>query len=147
MWSRFLFSHHREDELHRCYAVRGRFFCARCVGLYPVLLLAWVLQFVFHVSSQEMLVERWMVLGLSLPAMVDWVWGQFWPKAFSNGWRTLTGGLLGLALGRMLYIHMKEPFPVGLCWQLLAGLFVVLLVVLLKWRRAIRSSQGSSEEG
>ncbi|MCL2012132.1 MAG: DUF2085 domain-containing protein [Cystobacterineae bacterium] len=144
MWGLFLFSHHREAELHRCYAVKGKYFCARCTGLYPVLALALMVQFVFYVSHEEMLVERYVVLGLSLPAIVDWMWGQFWPHAFTNGWRTWTGGLMGLALGRTLYIHMKEPFPMGLRWQLLASLIAVFLVLLLKWAGVARSSHEKS---
>jgi uncharacterized membrane protein len=147
MWGRFFLSHHRGNELHRCYAVRGKFFCARCVGLYPVLLLALTAQFVFHAPQKEMAVERWIALWLSLPAMIDWMLGQFWPHAFSNAWRTFTGGLLGLALGRMLYIHMREPFPMGLCWQLLAGLVAVLLVCLLKWAKLAGSLRGPDEKG
>jgi len=138
MWFFFL-SHHRENELHRCYAFAGKFFCARCVGLYPVLVGTLVFQFVFHIPQKEFSAERWMVLGLSLPAVVDWMWGQFRPHAFSNVWRSFTGGLLGVALGRTLYIHMREPFPVGLLWQLLASLVAVVLVLLLKsgrfWQR------------
>jgi len=147
MWGRFLLSHHREHELHRCYAVQGQFLCARCTGLYPVVLLVWVAQFVFHAPPREMAIERWIVLGLSLPAMVDWMLGQFWPHAFSNVWRTFTGGLLGLALGRMLYIHMREPFPMGLCWQLLASLIAVLLVLLLKWAKVADALRGLGKKG
>jgi hypothetical protein len=117
------------------------------VGLYPVLLLALAAQFVFHAPQSEMAVERWIVLGLSLPAIVDWMLGQFWPNAFSNAWRTSTGGLMGLALGRMLYIHMREPFPMGLCWQLLASLAAVLLVCLLKWAKSTCSLRGPKEKG
>jgi len=100
-----------------------------------MLFLVLAAQFVFHAPPGEVAVESWVVLGLSLPAMVDWVLGQFWPHAFSNVWRTCTGGLLGLALGRTLYVHMREPFPMGLRWQLLASLVAVLLVLLLKWRK------------
>jgi uncharacterized membrane protein len=147
MWSQFFLSHHRENALHRCYAAGGKFLCARCVGLYPVVLLMLLAQFVFHAPQKEMAVERWIVLGLSLPAMVDWMLGQLWPHAFSNLWRTFTGGLAGVALGRMLYIHMREPFPVGLRWQLLGGLAAVLLVLLLKWAKTSVSSHGSGEKG
>ena len=143
---RFFLSHHRDNELHRCYAVQGHFLCARCLGLYPLLLLAWTAQFVFHAPPSEMAAEPWVVLGLSLPAMADWMVGQFWPHAFSNPWRTFTGGMLGLALGRMLYIHMREPFPTGLRWQLLAGLAAALLVLLLKWTKWARLLRTPNEK-
>jgi len=103
------------------------------------LLLALTAQFVFRAHPGEMAVEPWIVLGLSVPAMVDWMLGQWWPHAFSNAWRSFTGGLLGLALGRTLYIHMREPFPMGLRWQLLASLIVVVWVFLLKWARPASS--------
>ena len=52
-----------------------------------------------------------MVLALTLPALVDWAVGRFRPAAGSNAVRTLTGVLLGLALGRSLYMHVQRPLP------------------------------------
>jgi hypothetical protein len=77
------------------------------------------------------------VLGLTLPALVDWAVGRFRPASGSNAVRTLTGVLLGVALGRSLFIHVQKPLPAALLWQ--AGLVVgVALPVLLATSRGPR---------
>src|SRR5689334_15596394 len=57
------------------------------------------------VLEQDLLVA----LLLPLPALVDWARGRFDPRSGSNGVRLATGALLGVALGRTLYLHLRQP--------------------------------------
>jgi hypothetical protein len=74
-------------------------------------------------------------LALTAPATLDWAFGRFRPTAFSNPWRTLTGVLLGLALGRSLFIHVQRPFPPLLLAQSALVTVVALPVILATYRR------------
>lgn len=130
----FWLSHHREDEYNRTYVLGGVRVCARCLGTYPVLLACMVGLFTLRAPLQW----SWdvpVVLGLTLPALVDWAVGRFRPAGGSNLVRTLTGVLLGLALGRSLYIHVQRPLPTVLLAQ--AGLVtaVAVPVILATYRR------------
>jgi hypothetical protein len=71
---------------------------------------------------------EWRVgVGLLLPALADWCVGRLSPSSGSNSWRLLTGGLLGLGLGRALYLHLAiRPFPAVLLWQLGLSLAVAV---------------------
>ncbi len=75
------------------------------------------------------------VTALFLPALFDWAYGRFRPHAFSNLWRTFTGVLLGLSLGRSLFIHVQRPFPVVLLIQLGLVTAVATPVILATYRR------------
>lgn len=77
---------------------------------------------------------------LIVPATLDWAWGRVRnPHAGSNLWRSITGVLLGLGLGRSLFIHLQHPFPSVLLAQAglvtLGGLPVILIAYLLQRRR------------
>jgi uncharacterized membrane protein len=131
-------SHHREDELDRCYHVGGAYLCARCLGTYPVLFTVFALQ----LALTSPLHHPWDVpvgTALVVPAALDWAWGRWRPHAFSNAWRSLTGLLLGLGLGRTLYVHAQRPFPPALLAQLglvaAIALPVVLVAYLRRWGR------------
>jgi uncharacterized membrane protein len=133
----FWLSHHHPDEFDRCYRVGPLHVCARCLGTYPVLFTAIAVQFALAVP----LAHPWDVpLGLALvaPATVDWALGRFDPHRFSNPWRTFTGVLLGLGLGRSLFIHLRQPFPVVLIAQLLGVTAVAVPVILATYRRGRR---------
>ena len=49
--------------------------------------------------------------SVRIAALFDWAYGRFRPHAASNLWRTVTGVLLGMALGRTLYVHLQKPLP------------------------------------
>ena len=129
----FWLSHHHAEEYNRTYRLGGVRVCARCLGTYPVMLAAMV----GLIRLRAPLAWDWdvpVVLGLTLPALVDWAVGRFRPTGGSNAVRTLTGVLLGLALGRSLSVHVQRPLPAVLLWQaaLVAG--VALPVLLATWR-------------
>lgn len=130
----FWLSHHHDDELDRCYRFGAVHVCARCLGTYPVLFAAIAVQ----LAVRAPLSHPWDVpVGLALvaPATLDWAYGRFHPHRFSNPWRTFTGVLLGLGLGRSLFIHLQKPFPVVLLVQLLGVTAVALPVILATYRR------------
>lgn len=129
----FWLSHHHEDEYNRTYLLGGVRVCARCLGTYPVLVA--VMMGLFSVRAP--LAWRWdvpVVLGLTLPALVDWAVGRFRPASGSNAVRTLTGVLLGMALGRSLFVHLQKPLPPMLVWQAALVLLVALPVLLVSSR-------------
>lgn len=129
----FWLSHHHPEEYNRTYVLGGVRVCARCLGTYPVLLA--VLVGLFKLRAP--LTWSWdmpVVLGLTLPALVDWAVGRFRPTGGSNAVRTLTGVLLGMALGRSLFIHLQQPLPAVLLWQaaLVAGVAVPVLLATFR---------------
>ena len=74
-------------------------------------------------------------VALVLPATLDWAYGRFHPHRFPNAWRTATGILLGLGLGRSLFIHVQRPMPPALLAQALVVTCVALPVILTAYRR------------
>jgi uncharacterized membrane protein len=130
----FWLSHHREDEYNRTYVLGGVRVCARCLGTYPVMLAVLVGLFALRVPLEW----RWdvpAVLGLTLPALVDWALGRFRPAGGTNQVRTLTGVFLGLALGRSLYVHIQRPLPAVLLAQAALVTAVAVPVILATYRR------------
>ncbi len=133
----FWLSHHPPEELHRCYRFGGVPVCARCLGTYPVLFAALVAQFARHAPLDTM----WDVpvaTALVAPATLDWALGRFRPTWFSNVWRTATGVLLGLGLGRSLYVHLQRPLPPMLLAQLAVVTGVSVPVILATYLRRSR---------
>ena len=129
----FWLSHHHEDEYNRTYLLDGVRVCARCLGTYPVLVA--VMMGLFALRAP--LAWPWdvpVVLGLTLPALVDWSVGRFRPASGTNAVRTLTGVLLGAALGRSLFVHVQKPLPPMLVWQGALVLLVALPVLFLSSR-------------
>lgn len=130
----FWLSHHPPDEHNRTYVLGGVRVCARCLGTYPVMLATLVGLFVLR-APREWPWDVPVVLGLTLPALVDWAVGRFRPAAGSNAVRTLTGVLLGLALGRSLQVHVQRPLPAVLLAQAALVTVVALPVILATYRR------------
>jgi uncharacterized membrane protein len=129
----FWLSHHHEEEYNRTYVLGGVRVCARCLGTYPALLA--VMVGLFKVRAP--LSWHWdvpVVLGLTLPALVDWAVGRFRPGGGSNAVRTLTGVLLGGALGRSLFVHFQRPLPAVLVWQAALVAVVALPVLLVTYK-------------
>jgi uncharacterized membrane protein len=128
----FWLSHHPEEEYNRTYFLGGVRVCARCLGTYPVLLA--VMGGLFAVRA----LRAWpwdvpVVLALTVPALGDWAVGRLRPASGSNAVRTLTGVLLGLALGRSLYVHVQRPLPMVLLAQAALVTAVALPVILITY--------------
>ncbi|AEI68132.1 DUF2085 domain-containing protein [Corallococcus macrosporus] len=133
----FWLSHHHPDEYNRTYLFGGVRVCARCLGTYPVLLV--VMMGLFAVRAPL----RWpwdvpVVLALTVPALGDWAVGRFRPASGNNAVRTLTGVLLGAALGRSLYVHLQQPLPPVLLAQAALVTAVAVPVILATYQRPRR---------
>ncbi|MBL8916322.1 MAG: DUF2085 domain-containing protein [Archangium sp.] len=133
----FWLSHHPAEELDRCYRLGGVHVCARCLGTYPVMFAAIALQLKLRFPLEHPL-DFIAVIALTLPATIDWAIGRFRPHRFSNPWRTATGVLLGLALGRTVFIHLQHPFPPVFLAQGIVVTVVALPVILASYRRKPR---------
>ena len=131
----FWLSHHHDDELDRCFKFGPVHVCARCLGTYPILFGVIALQFALHAPLSHAL-DVPIALGLLAPALADWAWGRFHPHAFSNPWRLFTGVLLGVALGRTLFIHLQRPLPLSLLLQMGLVTGVATPVILATYRRS-----------
>ena len=105
-------AHHRQDQAHRCVHVplagRGVALCARCLGLYPVLLAALVLQWALDLGPAGRL-DLVIAVGLAIPGLLDWGEGVLDPRSGNNPRRLITGAMLGVALGRSLWLHARDP--------------------------------------
>ena len=129
----FWLSHHPDDELDRTWRI-GRFHvCARCLGTYPTAFVTIAL-LLHRRAPLDWELDVPVGIALVLPATLDWAIGRFRPHAFSNLWRTATGVLLGLGLGRSLFIHLQRPFPTVLLWQAIVVLAIALPVFLMRYR-------------
>jgi hypothetical protein len=129
----FLLAHHRPEEHDRCYAVGGLHLCARCAGLYPALALVLALQLTGVVGTIR---AQWAVLYLlPMPAIFSWARRRLTGSAGSNPVSTVTGALLGVALGRGIFVYLHDHGSVAF-WAQAAGLVVVVLTVeiLGRWK-------------
>lgn len=133
----FWLSHHPPDELDRCYRLGSSHLCARCLGTYPVMFAAIAVQIVLRAPLEHPF-DLPLCLVLVLPATLDWAQGRFAPHRFSNLWRTFTGVLLGLGLGRSLFIHLQRPLPVALLAQGIVVTAIALPVILIAYRQRRR---------
>jgi uncharacterized membrane protein len=133
----FWLSHHHPDEFGRCYRFGSVQVCARCLGTYPVLALTLLLQLVLHAPLSHPL-DVPVGVALVLPATLDWAVGRLNPALGSNPWRSTTGLLLGLGLGRSLFIHLQRPLPVVLMCQATVVTMVGVAVILVAYRRKNR---------
>ena len=131
----FLLAHHRPAEYDRCYELGGLHVCARCAGLYPALALVLGLQLAGIVDTVR---AQWAVLYLlPVPAIFSWARRRLTGAGGSNPVSTVTGALLGVALGRGIYLYLHDHRSVAF-WALAAGLVVVVLTVEFLARRKIR---------
>ncbi len=130
----FWLSHHPPHEYGRTFRLGGVHVCARCLGTYPVLFAVMAAQLGLA-APLTWPGDEIVAVALLVPALLDWSWGRFRPEAGSNAQRLLTGALLGVGLGRTLYVHLQAPFPRALLIQ--AGLVtaVALPVIFASWLR------------
>jgi hypothetical protein len=122
----FLLAHHRPEEHDRCYKIGAVRLCARCAGLYPALAAMLALQLSGVLGPPR---ADWAVVFLlPLPALVSWGRRRLFGAPGSNPVSTLTGALLGIALGRSLHLYLRDPASVWF-WAQIGGLTLVVLVV------------------
>lgn len=135
---RVLLSHHRSSELHHCYRLpvtsRGIHVCARCLGLYPLLLATVGLESgVWRFESEH----RWLLaFALVTPAVIDWSGSMLFAAPRSNCRRTITGVLAGVGLGLAFGDYFRDS-TCGYFWALMGVLAAV--IALVWWTRAGRA--------
>ena len=133
----FWLSHHPPDELDRCYRFGSVHLCARCLGTYPVMFAAIAVQLALRAPLEHPL-DLLVCSALVLPATIDWALGRFQPHRFSNLWRSATGVLLGLGMGRSLFIHLQRPLPPALLAQGIVVTAIALPVIFTAYRQKRR---------
>lgn len=143
MKSPFALSHHRPADYHRCVAIGGVHLCARCLGLYPVLFSSIGVQIALR-SPLHWAADPWIAFLLPAPAMVDWARGRLDPRTGTNFSRLLTGVLLGLSLGRTLYLHLRRPGFALTMAQLVAMAAIFLAVEVFARLRPPRADPNAS---
>ena len=123
-----LVSHHPVHQLNRCYRVnvKGRsiFICARCLGLYPVLVSSLVVSLS---GGPGWGVSPWVMALLCLPALVDWGMARIGLAEGVNSLRTATGALAGLGFGLSLPGYFRNPSDPRFWWALGSLAATVLL--------------------
>ncbi len=128
-------SHHEPANYGRCVRLAGLHVCARCLGVYPVLFAALALQVAFRASLRGTW-DSWVAWVLPLPALVDWAQGRFRPSSGTNARRLLTGALLGAALSRSLYLHLRRPgHPLAMAQFLGLAVAAAAIEGIHLWRR------------
>lgn len=122
----FFLAHHHPDEYDRCYRLGPLRLCARCTGLYPAMIVMLVLQARGVIAAPR---AEWVLLyALPLPAVVSWTRRRLLGVTGSNPVTTLSGALLGVALGRGLFVYFADP-RAPVFWAQIAGLTVAVIAV------------------
>ena len=101
-------AHHPREQAHRCVHLGKRrvAVCARCLGLYPVMLAAQALQWALDLGPMGRL-DLFIALALALPGLLDWGEGIINHRSGNNARRLITGAMLGVALGRSVWLHSR----------------------------------------
>lgn len=136
----FILSHHPPEAYNRCLSVAGLHLCARCTGVYPVLFGLLAVQLALRAPLTHPW-DTWIAWVLPIPAVFDWARGRFNPASGTNLVRLVTGVMLGVALGRTLYLHLRQPLHPLAMKQLFAIAVVAAVVELLARPYRLRAAE------
>ncbi len=106
-------AHHNPAEAERCFQVRLPLvrrrlaICSRCSGLYPALAGAIVLQAALNARALGP-ADFWVSLVGIGPALVDWGLSWIGRRRGGNLLRFATGAVLGIALGRSIWLYFRD---------------------------------------
>jgi uncharacterized membrane protein len=118
-----LFSHHAPEQHDHCLFLplpggRRLPLCARCLGIYPMMLVVLALQLTGRLDLAW--TDPWLMILLPLPTVIEFLGEQTGRVQGSNRLRILTGLPLGVALGRMFLRYFQDPFD-PVFWALVAA--------------------------
>lgn len=128
-------AHHHRAHRSRCVTLplgSARLaLCARCLGLYPTMAITLALQAALGLGSAPSL-DWWLVLGATAPGLLDWGSGLLEPASGTNRRRIISGILLGVALGRSVWLYLRDPHQEVFWVQVFLVISVGLAVLLVK---------------
>ncbi len=123
--SRYILSHHTEEELYRCYALKLRtkeiHLCSRCLGIYAGIICGFLLHTFTLVSPVHYLP---FIMIFPLFALLDWSLSAFAGWRGHNLLRTLSGLALGIAYALGITLLISGDFRVlrvGIAYTLIAA--------------------------
>lgn len=116
-----LLSHHAPEQEDHCWRLFGVPICARCTGIYPVMIALLVPQMLsrdgtlaLRGRAQPMLdlawTDPWLVLVFPLPAVAEFLLEHTGRIRGTNSLRIVTGIPLGIAMSRMFTRYLADPF-------------------------------------
>ena len=133
-------SHHRPDAHDRCLVVpdggaRWLAVCACCSTLYPLLAATIALQVLLGLGpARAPLVDTLLTLLLAAPALLDWGLSRLRARG-RNRYRLISGALLGVALGRSLWLYFRDPLSEIFWTQIALLVFGALAFELVRTLR------------
>ncbi len=144
-----MLSHCRPEDLHRCLFVSflgvSIHLCARCAGLYPALALALVARLA-HLWVPE---TADLLLRIVLPVVGAAAWGLEQAGApalpLPRASRVLSGCMIGLGLGWVLGLHLRQPWPSELIRLMIALSLIGALGLLARLVRTPLGAEGRDE--
>jgi uncharacterized membrane protein len=129
------FSHHHQNQLDRCVMVPlGQMkvaLCARCLGLYPVMLVVLAGQIAAELRPSRPL-DWWIVTVGIGPALADWALSRLDAWRGNNTLRVVTGAIAGASLGRSLYLYFRDGLSEVFLVQVLLIVFSVVAVEIVR---------------
>lgn len=128
---KIIFSHASSEELHRCFYVafggRSIHLCPRCLGLYPAMVLTAAL-YLARVTLPSSWTEL-VAIGLPVVGGTAWILERFGVE-LSKWTRLVSGVILGLGLGWVLGMHLRDPWPQEL-YEVGVAMTVVLVLGII----------------
>jgi hypothetical protein len=127
-----LLSHHHAGDSERCVRLGGLELCRRCLLLWPLTFALIALQMVLHAPAAH---EADQLLPLLLlPPVLEFILVELGALAYAPARVAWLGPLLAVALARLLFRHMVQPFDPW-TWTVLMGAFLPSLLAALARRR------------
>ena len=140
---RFALSHHDEPACPaRCWRLGRTSFwlCARCLGLYPAMLLSLILE-PFLLADLSPVARAWAFALTVSPAWLAWAHDQLRPEApFPRAAATITALIAGGGAGVWIWGHIRDPFHELFTFVLVLG--VVLSAAVLGLGRFFNDDAG-----
>lgn len=102
------FSHHPPEQHDHCVFVGRLPLCARCLGIYPIMLVTLALQLSGRLDLAW--TDPWLALLFPLPTVIEFLGEQLGRIRGSNRLRILLGLPLGIAMGRLFDRYLHDPF-------------------------------------